>query len=204
MAEADSKPTSETWTPLSTVHEPIVEICVSPSEAGPWLVERITTEKVRVPGKVRVRWRSVRPAGASINDFWTGSPPAIDFKDNSATKIVVLPSEAATGLYSFVLLGSVTLLGVEVVREDIKPIATPAPVVTLNRKDWFRIAKRTFPRRPGETKADYAAGLREEMKKAGITPVWSQENMERRLRDRDEAEKPTIEHRPQRERDEEE
>jgi len=195
MAEADRKLIPVTWTPLSAVHEHVVKICISPSEAGPWLVKQIAAK----PPRVRKRHRGVRPAGASIDDFWTGSPPTIDFADNSATKLAVLPPGAgAAGTYF------VTLLGVEVVLEDIKaqqsafPSAilepvTPEPVAMTaeQREEWLRTAIRTFPCRPGETKPVYAARLREEMKKAGITPVYSQptmERIERRLRNQNKEE----------------
>jgi hypothetical protein len=189
MAKADRKPTTETWVTLQAAQELVIEICLSASEAEPWLARQIAAKQVRK------RHRAVRPASTSaaeIESFWQGSLPNIDFADNSATKLFPAPIEGT------VALCPVTLLGVEVVREDIEaqraafPVepAASAPAATAKLKpgDWLRIAKRTHRRRQGESKTDYAVRLIGEMEKAPVAYVWSQETMERRLRDRDEEE----------------
>jgi len=123
--DRDSKP--ETWITLQAAHPLVVAICVSPSLAGPWLVEKIAAKQVRV------RWRAVCPAGESVSveDFGQGRLPTINFADCSVTKLVVAPPETVvTGFCS------VTLLGVEVVREDIEAPRPPS-----------RCRHRRFPRR---------------------------------------------------------
>jgi hypothetical protein len=185
MAEADHNPKTETWGTLQAAHPLVVKICLSPSEAGPWLVKQIAAEKVRV------RSRSVRPAGASID--WKGSPPTIDFADNSVTKLVVAPPGTVVGLCP------VTLLGVEVVLEDIKALhlsiepVTPESVtpklvaMTAEQKRvWLRKAKRDRQWRPDEeTFREYAKEMTALQKTVCSNP-WSVQTMERRLRDKDE------------------
>jgi hypothetical protein len=185
MARADSKPTSVTWTPLCAAHPLIVKICLSPSEAGPWLVKQIAAERVRV------RWRDVRPADPAVKDFWQGSPPTIDFADCSVTKLVVAPPGTVVGLCP------VILLGVEVVREDLveaqRPAfpsaiesVTPEPVAMTaeQKRRWLRTAKRARPRRPGETHRKWAEDM-VTLQKTVCTNVWPVVTMERRLRDKD-------------------
>jgi hypothetical protein len=110
VAKAKNKPTAETWDTLQAAQPLILKICLSPSQAGPWLAEQVFgTEKT-----VRIRWQKIDPLDARIEDLGRGSLPTINFADNSIAKLVALPPEAgAVGLYP------VTLLGVEVLRESI-------------------------------------------------------------------------------------
>lgn len=110
MAKAKDKPTAETWDTLQAAQPLILKICLSPSQAGPWLAEQVFgAEKT-----VQIRWQKIDPLDARIEDLGRGSLPTINFADNSIAKLVVLPLEAgAVGLYP------VTLLGVEVLRESI-------------------------------------------------------------------------------------
>jgi hypothetical protein len=110
VAKAKDKPTAETWDTLQAAQPLIVKICLSPSQAGPWLAEQVFgAEKT-----VQIRWQKIDPLDARIEDLGRGSLPTINFADNSIAKLVVLPPEAgAVGLYP------VTLLGVEVLRESI-------------------------------------------------------------------------------------
>jgi hypothetical protein len=110
VAKAKNKPTAETWDTLQAAQPLILKICLSPSQAGPWLAEQVFgTEKT-----VRIRWQKIDPLDARIEDLGRGSLPTINFADNSIAKLVALPPEAgAVGPYP------VTLLGVEVLRESI-------------------------------------------------------------------------------------
>jgi hypothetical protein len=110
VAKAENKPTAETWDTLQAAQPQILKICLSPSQAGPWLAEQVfSAEKM-----VRIRWQKIDPLDARIEDLWRGSLPTINFADNSIAKLVALPPEAgAVGFYP------VTLLGVEVLRESI-------------------------------------------------------------------------------------
>jgi hypothetical protein len=70
-----------------------------------------------------VRWRAkaTLPPNEPLEDFWQGSPPSIDFAECTATKLAVLPSGAgAVGPYS------ITLLGLQVAREDIAIYGPPS------------------------------------------------------------------------------
>ena len=184
MAKVDRDSKPETWITLEAAHPLVVAICVSPSLAGPWLVEKIAAKQVRV------RWRAVCPAGESVSveDFGQGRLPTINFADCSVTKLVIAPPETVAGFCS------VALLGVEVVREDIEDIEAPRPafptplpaeIPKQKPKDWVRIAKRNHPRRPGETHREWTKRMVTLMETAQVTSVWSEPNMERRLRDRD-------------------
>jgi hypothetical protein len=109
VAKAENNPTPEPWCTLQAVHPLVLKICISPSQAGPWLAKLIFTTR-----QVRARWREVHPvstSAAEIESFWRGSLPTLDFADNSATKFVIHPTEMAPC--------PVILLGFEVVREDI-------------------------------------------------------------------------------------
>jgi hypothetical protein len=153
VAKAARQPTTQTWSTLQAVHPLVIEICLSPSQAGPWLVEQIVAERVQV------RWRGVRPAGASVDDFWQGSLPTLDFADNSATKLVAGPPGSG------IMLGSIVLFGVEVVREEIEMLRPAAvmPVSVSSRltaKAWVAEAVEHFPRKSQEGPGDYAARLK--------------------------------------------
>jgi len=190
MVEADRQCIAVTWITLKEAQPLVEEICLSPSRAGPWLAEQIFAK----PQRVRMRHRGVHPASTSpakVESFCEGSLPTIDFADNSVTKLVVAPPGTVVGLCP------VTLLGVEVVLNDIKALhlsiepvtpepVTPKPVaMTFKQKmGWLRTTTRKHPRQPGEQQVEYAARMVKQMKEDGITPVWSQENMKRRLRDK--------------------
>ena len=178
MAKADHQ--STTWITLKEAQLLVVEICLSPSRAGPWLVEQIAAKRVRV------RWRGVDPPGAAVEDICPND--TIDFADCSVTKLVVAPPGTVVGLCP------VTLFGVEVVREDIEaqralpsiePIATSVPVVmtAAQKREWLHKAKRKRRRQEGETHRTWAKAMIV-LQREVCTNVWPLETMERRLRDK--------------------
>jgi hypothetical protein len=109
MAPAGRKSTP-TWTWVRDLEPLILEICGSPSYCGPWLVKQIAA------GLVRWRARATLPPDEPLDSFWQRSNPAIDFKDCKATGQVINPPETIVGFYP------VTLLGLELVREDIEAL----------------------------------------------------------------------------------
>jgi hypothetical protein len=109
VAEAENKSTAETWDTLQAARPLILKICLSPSQAGPWLAEQVFVTKL-----VRIRWQKIDPPDARIEDFERGSLPTVNLADNSIAKLVVArPEDGVVGLYP------ITLLGVEVLRESI-------------------------------------------------------------------------------------
>src|SRR6516164_4405964 len=115
MAKAQTKPTPVTWTFLENIYPRILENFGSPQICGPWLVEQISSS--------RVRWRAkaTRPPDEPFDDFWQGSPSSIEinFAESMATKLVIAPA----GVMGFV---DVVLLGLEVAREDIDGLIEPS------------------------------------------------------------------------------
>ena len=72
-----------------------------------------------------MRWqvKATLPPNEPLDDFWRGSPSSIeiDFAACTAQKLTVLPpGTGAVGLYR------ITLLGLQVVREDIERLIAPA------------------------------------------------------------------------------
>jgi hypothetical protein len=113
MAKADQQSTSITWTRIRDIFPIVLEICGSPQYCGPWLFEQIAN--------CRVRWqaKATRPPDEPLDNFWQGSPPSIDFEQCTATKLVPAPPGTVVGLVS------ITLFGLEVVREDIEALGPP-------------------------------------------------------------------------------
>jgi hypothetical protein len=114
VAKADNSHTPVTWETLQEVLPLVLKICISPSEAGPWLAGLIADKLVRR------RWQKVRPASTSAAElelFWRAPQdaldqlPTLDFVDNSARKLVTFPGE--------MMPCPVILSGFQVVREDI-------------------------------------------------------------------------------------
>jgi hypothetical protein len=139
------------------------------------LVEQIAAKQVRV------RWRAVRPASAAVDDFWQGSLPTLDFADNSATKLVVAPPGTVVGVCP------VTLLGVEVMREDIEalqPGALQLPAAPMTPKECFARLKDQYPRQPGEDNPAYAERLYPLMRAQLGEDAWRLETLKRRVRDK--------------------
>jgi hypothetical protein len=133
-----------------------------------------------------VRWRAkaTRPGNEPLDNFWQGSPPTIDFKACTARKMVIAPPRTVVG---FVYI---TLLGLEVVRENIEAQRTAPepskqiPTSLLEPKDWFVAARQEHPRLSHERLTGYAGRLHEIMKKAPVTKLWSEKTIRRRLYDR--------------------
>jgi hypothetical protein len=124
MAKARQYLTSVTWVWVRDIYPVILDFCGSPQYCGPWLAEQIAA------GRVRWRTKATRPPNESLGDFWQGSPPSIDFMRCTVTKMVVAPPGTVVGLVD------VTLLGFEVVREDIEAFGAPKHAqnrATLNR-----------------------------------------------------------------------
>jgi hypothetical protein len=179
MAKAARKITPLTWIPLHEAHPLVIEICLSPSQAGLWLAEQIAAKRMRV------RWRAVRPASTSaveIEGFWQGSLPTLDFADNSATKLVIAPPGTVVGFCP------ITLLGIEIARQDIEPLLPVAakktadrPTILLEPKVWFEAARREHPQRRGEDLSAYAERLHGLMEAAPVKSVWSKTGIRRRL-----------------------
>jgi hypothetical protein len=109
VAKAENKSRVETWDTLQAAQPLVLKICLSPSQAEPWLAEQVFLTKL-----VRIRWQKIDPPDARIEDFERGSLPTVNLADNSIAKLVVArPEDGVTGLYP------ITLLGVEVLRESI-------------------------------------------------------------------------------------
>jgi hypothetical protein len=115
MAKAETE--SNTWTWPRDIEEPLLhEICGSPSFYGPWLAQEI------IAGRVRWRPKPPFPPDEPFDDFWQGegSPPEVDVKNCTATKLVVARIPEVVGLVSVTAV-------FQVVREDIeRQIAPPA------------------------------------------------------------------------------
>jgi hypothetical protein len=110
VAEAENSHTPETWETLQEVYPLVLKICLSPSRAGPWLAELIFVKK-----RVRVHWQEISSASTSAEIFFRSSRlPELNFSDNSA-ETWELPSRQS----GVVGICPVTMLGIEVVREDI-------------------------------------------------------------------------------------
>ena len=107
MAKAGRNSRPITWIWVRDIYPVVLEICGSPQYCGPWLVEQIAT------CQVRCRAKATLPPGEPLNNFWQGSLPSIDFAECTATKLVVAKTPGVVGLVA------ITLLGLQVVREDI-------------------------------------------------------------------------------------
>jgi hypothetical protein len=74
-------------------------------------------------------------------------------------------------------LVSITLLGLQVVREDFEAHRPIEP------KEWFAAARRENPRKAGESVSDYARRLHKIMDEALVTKMWTEKSIRRRLYD---------------------
>jgi hypothetical protein len=165
MAKAKLEPTSVTWIWVRDIYPLILEICGSPQYCGSWLAEQIAA------GRVRWRPKATRPPNEPLDNFWQGSPPSIDFAECTATKLVPAPPGTVVGL------ASITVLGLEVVREDFEAQRPMEPKV------WFAAVRHHHPRNAGESVTDYAHRLHKIMDEALVTKVWTEETIRRRLHD---------------------
>jgi hypothetical protein len=159
MAEAVRKSTV-TWVSLQAAHPLILEICLSPSQAGPWLAGEIAAERVHV------RWRMVHPASTTtveLESFWQGSLPAFDFVDCSVTKRVHAPPGTVVGFCQ------ITLFGVEVVREEIEAQRVGAAVPVSRKK-----RRKKAGGSPREWDYEGIRAVAKEVREEGIdqTRVW--------------------------------
>jgi hypothetical protein len=123
MAKVETKPTpARAW--ARDFYPGILEICGSPQYCGPWVVKEIAAR--------RMQWwcKATCPPNEPLDDFWQGSPPSIDFENNTATKLVVHPTEAT--------LVSITLLGLQFAHEDIATKSkTPAEPEPTTAQGWI-------------------------------------------------------------------
>jgi hypothetical protein len=168
MAKAQTKPTPVTRAWARDICPVILEICGSPQYCGPWLVKEIATR--------RVRWwcKATCPPYEPLDDFWQGAPPSIDFENNTATKLVVHPTEAT--------LVSITLLGLQIARADIERLIAPAELAEppsaqsidvpepIGAKSWIASKARNLKKEdkipPGIKITDFAKLLEKEMQTA--------------------------------------
>jgi len=110
VAKADNSHTPETWDTPQAVYPLVLKICISPSRAEPWLARAIFVDQ-----RVRVRWQEIRPASTPVEIFFRPDRlPTLNFSDNSAETWELPPRESGV-----VGICPVTMLGIEVVREDI-------------------------------------------------------------------------------------
>jgi hypothetical protein len=112
MAKAGRKltPSPGTWTLVRDLEPLVLEICGSRSYCGPWLAKEIAA------GRVRWRARAANSPDEPLDGPWQGPIPIIDLKDCTATKLVVAPPGTVVGICS------VTLFGLEIVREDVEAL----------------------------------------------------------------------------------
>jgi hypothetical protein len=105
MAKAGRQSTSISWVWLRDAYPDILKICGSPPLCESWFIEQV------IAG--RLRWRAKKSTAADNQKFWRNPSPTVDFAACSATRMVVAQSDAVLGFVTE------TLLGIEVVREDI-------------------------------------------------------------------------------------